>query len=1115
MLPDCLRSLVGVVDEVIVVDTGSTDSTPSIAQEFGCILVRAQWQDDFAKARNIALQHATGSWILSIDADEQLLTPDALRSTIEHTPSAVGGYVVSVVSPVTRTDGNADIFSTSMVRLFRNEQHIRFAGAIHEQIVDSITAQGYTIAHSPLRFMHKGYTLSAEEMHQKQQRNLRLLHKAIANAPTDGYLLLQRGKTFLALGKKQEAHRDFGTVVESHVHTSAPLRAQAHNYLAVLSYQSQAYSQALQHVQSSLELLPHQVFAHYIGGECATALQQYDNALTFYLHMQHHLHQSDATAAIAGDYWLPPSQVLFRIGRCYMALKQWGKAEEHFRKGLEHDANDLGCMVGCAEIALRSNNTQEALALLQKAHALAPEREDIAKFIAVATSLAHSMPHTPTHTPTEQTTPVVISGAMIVGDNTDGLERALSSLQLLCNEIIVVHTGSSAAVPAIVQRYTQHLFQHPWQDDFSDARNAALQHCNGDWILMIDSDESFSQETAQNIRHALQHTPPNIGGILTTIRHHTGEQTHDTQILRLFRNHPDVRYEGFIHEQVTPSLSQVGLAIDKRMDIVLEHHPQLMNDAKQERYAKLLEKEVERLGDSAEWALFQYGLLLFNFGGEHSLVEALRVLDRYMQHPLIRRDNAAVLLNSYARYLFRAEQWDTLAGIAEDSIAYYPNQREAWWYGFLAHAHLHNTTHALYAFRTLCSVYFSEQHAVLSFEKVPPAQTIYNEGMQTAHQLHLPALQEVAISFARRCEFPAEQHPQQRVQTSSARSQGEDPMQQPLLTVSMIVKNEEKFLPDCLESIRGIADEVVIADTGSTDSTVAIAEAQDARIIHTTWEGDFAKARNTALQHSSGQWILYLDADERLDPAQASYIRTMLAEAPDTIGAFLCNIISPHRQSNNTTETHVGAYPRLFRNLGYPTVQFQGRVHEQISPSILQAGKTIAASDIAIHHLGYEQSLDVMRQKVRRNFELLMQHIQEEPTNGQAWLQLGFTLAFMNKNKEAEDALQFALQLGNITPHLEASAASTLAQLAGSARRFSDALRWAERALEKAPQQVYALHLRAHALLYLGRFDEAARDFAEVLKRLDTPQDTQAAYDVAIDRNLVLQGLKKARARRI
>jgi glycosyltransferase involved in cell wall biosynthesis/cytochrome c-type biogenesis protein CcmH/NrfG len=1092
-LPDCLRSLSGYVDEIIVADTGSTDATRDIVREFACTLIDIPWENDFSKARNHALRHATGNWILSIDADERLLNPDILRNTVTGSPASVGGYLVDVESPALRSDDTLDTYNTAMLRLFRNDTRIRFYGSVHEQVTDTILSAGFSIERSSIQLFHHGYALSAAEMQEKQLRNLHLLHTVIAARPLDGYALLQRGKTFLALGAPREALVDFGKITAGRSDATPLLLAQAHNYTGIILYQMGQYEEALHNALASLQLLPDQAFAHYIAGECRTALKKFAEALESYLYMRHQMQTDTVAAAVAGDYRLPPSQLAFR-------------------RGLADNPQDTGCLVGCAEIALRSNRTSEAVALLQKARDREPEREDIRSFLAIAESyIVQNAPAVPS------ATALAITGAIIVGDNPDGLERALSSLQLLCDHIVVVHTGSSQEIVDIARRFTTQVFRQPWEQNFSAARNAALEHCRGDWTIMLDSDESFSAETARTVRQAVTSAPATVGGLLTTMEHITESGHSHTHVLRIFRNRADVRYEGYVHEQITPSLTRAGLTIQENFEIVLQHHPRPMDAAKHEQYRALLEREIERLGDRAEWALFQYALLLFNFGDELDFLASLQALDRYLQHPLMRRDNAAVLLNSYARRLLDQKDWQRLAGIAEDSIAYYPEQREAWWYSFLAHARLGEREHTRYTFRTLRTMYLAEKYlSTLAFEKEPSVRDICREALHTAEQSHDRELLDLAGAFARQHDFQIPASTQDMVSPQVERSRSTpDPSPKPLLSVSMIVKNEQKFLPGCLDSLRGLADEIIIADTGSTDATIDIARAHGASVVYTNWNGDFAEARNFSLQHCKGKWVLYIDADERMLPEQAQYIRTMLETAPEYVGAFLCTIISPHRQNNNTTETHTGAYPRLFRNLGYPAVQFQGRVHEQISPSILNADLKIAASDIVIQHLGYDQSPDVMRTKVQRNFELLMQHIQEEPTNGQAWLQLGFTLAFMQKKDEAEQALKFALQLGNLNIHLEASAASTLAQLAGSSGKFAEALHWAEYSLTKAPRQVYGLHLKAHALLYLRRFDEAETTFMEVLRRIDQPVDTQAGYDVAIDRSIVLQGLEKARRKMV
>jgi glycosyltransferase involved in cell wall biosynthesis len=87
-----------------------------------------------------------------------------------------------------------------------------------------------------------------------------------------------------------------------------------------------------------------------------------------------------------------------------------------------------------------------------------------------------------------------------------------------------------------------------------------------------------------------------------------------------------------------------------------------------------------------------------------------------------------------------------------------------------------------------------------------------------------------------------------------------------LLSIAMIVKNEEKDLRKCLEALaplrQAVDSELIITDTGSTDSTVEIAKEFADKVLHFEWCGDFAKARNTGIRAAKGQWFMFLDADE-------------------------------------------------------------------------------------------------------------------------------------------------------------------------------------------------------------------------------------------------------------
>ena len=98
------------------------------------------------------------------------------------------------------------------------------------------------------------------------------------------------------------------------------------------------------------------------------------------------------------------------------------------------------------------------------------------------------------------------------------------------------------------------------------------------------------------------------------------------------------------------------------------------------------------------------------------------------------------------------------------------------------------------------------------------------------------------------------------------------------ISLCMMVKNEEEFLPRCLESVKDVVDEIVIVDTGSTDRTVEIAESYGARVYHHPWENDFSKHRNQSISYASGAWILEMDADEEFFSEDTQKIGKTLQE---------------------------------------------------------------------------------------------------------------------------------------------------------------------------------------------------------------------------------------------
>lgn len=219
------------------------------------------------------------------------------------------------------------------------------------------------------------------------------------------------------------------------------------------------------------------------------------------------------------------------------------------------------------------------------------------------------------------------------------------------------------------------------------------------------------------------------------------------------------------------------------------------------------------------------------------------------------------------------------------------------------------------------------------------------------------------------------------------------------LSLCMIVRNEERNLQSCLDSVRPIADEIVIVDTGSTDSTQYIAAHNGAKVIPFDFERvDFAAARNQALARATGDWILVLDADETLD-------RGSFAIPPDDAGYY----VERHNLAN------IDYAVRLFPNR--PGYRYRGRVHETVDASILAAGGRLRRSNIRIHHSANPDP-ESRRRKNHWYIGILMEEIAADPTDD---TRLDFLAAEYHQLEMFDEAAAVAERIVRARP-LDASA---------------------------------------------------------------------------------------------
>jgi tetratricopeptide (TPR) repeat protein len=214
----------------------------------------------------------------------------------------------------------------------------------------------------------------------------------------------------------------------------------------------------------------------------------------------------------------------------------------------------------------------------------------------------------------------------------------------------------------------------------------------------------------------------------------------------------------------------------------------------------------------------------------------------------------------------------------------------------------------------------------------------------------------------------------------------QDP-QKPRLSVCLIVKNEERFLAQCLKSIRDVAQQIIVVDTGSTDGTAGIAKKFGAEIYSFKWCNDFSAARNVALEHATGDWVLILDADEEIPSAQHT---KLLADMKNSeVAACRLPLVNHGKEADGRSFV-----PRLFRNA--PGVYFFGRIHEQVFPSLLPLckswGLSTAMGTAEILHHGYTEEMMQDRKKVERNLKLLQQANEESPGDVILTMNLGLEL---------------------------------------------------------------------------------------------------------------------------
>lgn len=233
-------------------------------------------------------------------------------------------------------------------------------------------------------------------------------------------------------------------------------------------------------------------------------------------------------------------------------------------------------------------------------------------------------------------------------------------------------------------------------------------------------------------------------------------------------------------------------------------------------------------------------------------------------------------------------------------------------------------------------------------------------------------------------------------------------MNEGCLSLCMIVKDEEKYIESCLKSVKEYVDEIIIVDTGSTDKTVEICKSLGAQVFTFSWNGSFSDARNYGLELATGDWILWLDADEEVDASDAKRLRDIFEYDALLLSIHLINYYGNKPDPNNTFE--IGCI-RLFKNnKGF---KFVNKIHEMLNGdevlNISGGNFAVKQTPIKVYHYGYLDFVNSDKKKSQRNIGMLEEELKQKGHS--PWFEYHIASEYYNlkKYKEALDHVNHSI----------------------------------------------------------------------------------------------------------
>jgi glycosyltransferase involved in cell wall biosynthesis len=292
----------------------------------------------------------------------------------------------------------------------------------------------------------------------------------------------------------------------------------------------------------------------------------------------------------------------------------------------------------------------------------------------------------------------------------------------------------------------------------------------------------------------------------------------------------------------------------------------------------------------------------------------------------------------------------------------------------------------------------------------------------------------------------------------------------------MIVRNEGHQLANCLGPVAQLFDEIVIVDTGSTDNTCEVAREFTPKFLSFPWCDDFSAARNESLRHATGEWIFWLDADDRISPDNVAKLADCLSHLNGQPQAYLMNTACSSRYA--CEGANLITHTRLFRR--HPDLRWQGRVHEQLRPELNTLGYKAIWSDVQIDHTGY-QDQGLQHRKLQRDLRLLRMDYATNPDDASTLLHLGLTYYHLGRFGPARTYLERLLSRSTEPSDHLRQVYGVLASMLMREGKIQEAVQTFDRALLIFPDADDLLYSKAECLYELDRYGEARETLTQII----------------------------------